>query len=50
STPNFTDDLGLDNLDTVKVLYQHVLLQQEFIMDLEIPEAEVDKIKTLQQG
>ncbi|KAG2350457.1 hypothetical protein BDR05DRAFT_921487 [Suillus weaverae] len=63
TSSSFTDDLGLDSLDTVEVvmaveevrghiyirreLHQHVL-QQEFA--IEIPDAEADEIKTVQQA
>ncbi|OCH95817.1 acyl carrier protein [Obba rivulosa] len=41
---SFTDDLGLDSLDAVEV----VMAVEEF--SVEIPDAEADEIKTVQQA
>ncbi|KAF9654331.1 acyl carrier protein [Thelephora ganbajun] len=42
---SFTGDLGLDSLDTVEVV---MAVEEEFT--IEIPDAEADEIKTVQQA
>ncbi|KAI6047563.1 acyl carrier protein [Pisolithus marmoratus] len=42
---SFTNDLGLDSLDTVEVV---MAVEEEF--SIEIPDAEADEIKTVQQA
>ncbi|KAI0319384.1 acyl carrier protein [Amylostereum chailletii] len=42
---SFTDDLGLDSLDAVEVV---MAVEEEF--SIEIPDAEADEIKTVQQA
>lgn len=44
-TASFTGDLGLDSLDTVEVV---MAVEEEF--SIEIPDAEADEIKTVQQA
>ncbi|GBE78220.1 acyl carrier protein [Sparassis latifolia] len=45
ATSSFTDDLGLDSLDAVEVV---MAVEEEFA--IEIPDAEADEIKTVQQA
>ena len=40
---NFVDDLGADSLDTVELI---MAFEEEF--DIEIPDADAEKIKTVQ--
>lgn len=42
---SFVDDLGADSLDTVELV---MALEEEF--DLEIPDEEAEKIRTIQQA
>ena len=42
---SFMDDLGADSLDTVELI---MALEEEF--DLEIPDSEAEKIRTLQDA
>ncbi|KAH7334578.1 acyl carrier protein-like protein [Rhizoctonia solani] len=42
---SFTDDLGLDSLDAVEAV---MAIEEEF--SIEIPDAEADEIKTVQQA
>ncbi|KDN39179.1 hypothetical protein RSAG8_08950, partial [Rhizoctonia solani AG-8 WAC10335] len=42
---SFTDDLGLDSLDAVEAV---MAIEEEF--SIEIPDAEADEIKTIQQA
>lgn len=42
---SFMDDLGADSLDTVELI---MALEEEF--DLEIPDSEAEKIRTVQQA
>lgn len=44
-TSTFTSDLGLDSLDAVEVV---MAVEEEF--SIEIPDAEADEIKTVQQA
>ncbi|KDQ20309.1 hypothetical protein BOTBODRAFT_27731 [Botryobasidium botryosum FD-172 SS1] len=44
-TASFADDLGLDSLDAVEVVMN---IEEEF--SIEIPDAEADEIKTVQQA
>ncbi|OJT03019.1 Acyl carrier protein, mitochondrial [Trametes pubescens] len=44
-TASFSDDLGLDSLDAVEVV---MAVEEEFA--IEIPDAEADEIKTVQQA
>ena len=43
--PHFMDDLGADSLDTVELI---MALEEEF--DIEIPDSEAEKIRTVQQA
>jgi acyl carrier protein len=43
STANFVDDLGADSLDIVELI---MAFEEEF--DVEIPDTEAEKIKTVQ--
>ncbi|KAG2072742.1 acyl carrier protein [Suillus decipiens] len=45
TSSSFTNDLGLDSLDTVEVV---MAVEEEFA--IEIPDAEADEIKTVQQA
>ncbi|OJA10832.1 hypothetical protein AZE42_00258 [Rhizopogon vesiculosus] len=45
TSSSFTDDLGLDSLDAVEVV---MAVEEEFA--IEIPDAEADEIKTVQQA
>ncbi|KAJ8596959.1 acyl carrier protein [Rhizopogon salebrosus TDB-379] len=45
TSASFTDDLGLDSLDAVEVV---MAVEEEFA--IEIPDAEADEIKTVQQA
>jgi len=45
TSSSFTDDLGLDSLDTVEAV---MMVEEEF--QIEIPDAEADEIKTVQQA
>ncbi|THG98367.1 hypothetical protein EW026_g3810 [Hermanssonia centrifuga] len=45
STSSFTNDLGLDSLDAVEVV---MAVEEEFA--IEIPDAEADEIKTVDQA
>jgi len=45
NSASFVDDLGADSLDTVELV---MALEEEF--DCEIPEADADKITTVQQA
>jgi len=45
TTSSFTTDLGLDSLDAVEVV---MAIEEEFA--IEIPDAEADEIKTVQQA
>ncbi|KAG2118433.1 acyl carrier protein [Suillus clintonianus] len=45
SSSSFADDLGLDSLDAVEVV---MAVEEEF--GIEIPDAEADEIKTVQQA
>ncbi|KAF8499969.1 acyl carrier protein-like protein [Gautieria morchelliformis] len=45
ASSSFTEDLGLDSLDTVEVL---MAVEEEF--GIEIPDEEADKIRTVQQA
>ena len=42
---SFMDDLGADSLDTVELI---MALEEEF--DIEIPDSEAEKIRTVQQA
>ncbi|KAG8737984.1 hypothetical protein FRC10_007424 [Ceratobasidium sp. 414] len=42
---SFTDDLGMDSLDAVEAV---MAIEEEF--SIEIPDAEADEIKTVQEG
>ncbi len=43
ATANFVEDLGADSLDTVELI---MAFEEEF--DIEIPDTEAEKIKTVQ--
>ena len=45
SDASFMDDLGADSLDTVELI---MALEEEF--DLEIPDSEAEKIRTVQNA
>ncbi|TCD61320.1 hypothetical protein EIP91_008648 [Steccherinum ochraceum] len=45
TTSTFSEDLGLDSLDAVEVV---MAVEEEF--SIEIPDAEADEIKTVQQA
>ncbi|TFL03619.1 acyl carrier protein-like protein [Pterulicium gracile] len=45
TSSSFSDDLGLDSLDAVEVV---MAVEEEF--SIEIPDAEADEIKTVQQA
>jgi len=45
TSSSFTNDLGLDSLDAVEVV---MAVEEEFT--IEIPDAEADEIKTVQQA
>jgi len=45
TTSSFAEDLGLDSLDAVEVV---MAVEEEF--SIEIPDAEADEIKTVQQA
>lgn len=45
SEASFVDDLGADSLDTVELV---MALEEEF--DMEIPDEEAEKIRTIQQA